>query len=98
MSQLAIYPGSFDPLTKGHLDIIRRAGRIFEAVIFAVSNNPAKKHAFSVDERIRMIEDAIRSLPNVDVDTFSGLLVDYLKSKKARIMIRGMLRIASSIM
>lgn len=90
MSRLAVYPGSFDPLTKGHLDIIQRAGRIFESVIVAVSNNPAKKHTFSVAERISMVEEAVRSLPNVAVDTFSGLLVDYLKSKKARIMIRGM--------
>ena len=89
MSRLAVYPGSFDPLTKGHLDIIQRASRMFDAVIVAVSNNPAKKHTFSVSERIEMVEHALRELPNVDVDTFSGLLVDYLKAKKSRIMIRG---------
>ena len=88
MSRLAVYPGSFDPLTKGHLDIIQRASRMFDAVIVAVSNNPAKKHTFSVSERIEMVEHALRELPNVDVDTFSGLLVDYLKAKKSRILIR----------
>src|SRR5262245_41401536 len=90
MSRLAVYPGSFDPLTKGHLDIIERACRIFDQVIVAVSNNPAKKHAFSVDERISMVESAVRPLPNADVDTFSGLLVDYMREKKARVLIRGM--------
>ena len=90
MSRLAVYPGSFDPLTKGHLDIIERACRIFDQVIVAVSNNPSKKHTFSVAERIAMVESAIRPLPNADVDTFSGLLVDYMREKKARVLIRGM--------
>ena len=96
MSRLAVYPGSFDPLTKGHLDIIQRASRIFEHVIVAVSNNPAKKHTFSVSERIEMVEASIRDLPNVDVDTFSGLLVDYMRQKKARVLIRG-LRVVSDM-
>jgi pantetheine-phosphate adenylyltransferase len=90
MSRVAVYPGSFDPLTKGHLDIVQRASKIFEHVIVAVSNNPAKKHTFSVSERIDMVEHAVRDLPNVDVDTFSGLLVDYMKLKKAHVLIRGM--------
>ena len=89
MSRLAVYPGSFDPLTKGHLDIIQRAARLFDSVIVAVSNNPTKKHAFSVSERIDMVADSIPNLPNVDVDTFSGLLVDYLRVKKSSILIRG---------
>ena len=89
MSRLAVYPGSFDPLTRGHLDIIQRAAKLFDAVIVAVSNNPAKKHAFSVADRIQMVEGAIRDLPNVDVDTFSGLLVNYLREKKSRVLIRG---------
>jgi pantetheine-phosphate adenylyltransferase len=96
MSQLAIYPGSFDPLTKGHLDIIQRATKLFTHVIVAVSNNPSKKAAFSVADRIQMVETAIRDLPNADVDTFSGLLVDYLRAKKARILIRG-LRVISDV-
>lgn len=96
MSRIAVYPGSFDPLTRGHLDIVQRASRIFEHVIVGVSNNSAKKHVFSVSERIEMVEEAIRGLPNVDVDTFSGLLVDYVKRKKARVLIRG-LRVVSDM-
>ena len=90
MTRIAVYPGSFDPVTRGHMDIVERAARIFDHVIVAVSNNAAKKHLFSVSERIEMMEEGVRSLPNVDVDTFTGLLVDYLKKKKARVMIRGM--------
>jgi len=90
MRQTAVYPGSFDPLTRGHLDIIQRACRNFERVIVAVANNPGKKHTFSVAERIQMVEASIREIPNAEVDTFSGLLVDYLKSRKARILIRGL--------
>jgi pantetheine-phosphate adenylyltransferase len=96
MTRLAVYPGSFDPLTKGHLDIIHRAARIFDSVIVAVSNNPAKKHTFSVSERIDMVESSTRDVPNVDVDTFSGLLVDYMKLKKAHVLIRG-LRVVSDM-
>jgi pantetheine-phosphate adenylyltransferase len=96
MPRVAVYPGSFDPLTKGHLDIVHRASRIFDAVIVAVSNNPSKKHTFSVSERIDMVESSTRDLPNVDVDTFSGLLVDYMKLKKAHVLIRG-LRVVSDM-
>lgn len=92
----AVYPGSFDPLTKGHLDIIHRACRVFDHVIVAVSNNAAKKHTFSTAERIAMVEHALRDVPNADVDTFSGLLVDYLRAKKSRILIRG-LRVVSDM-
>lgn len=94
--RLAVYPGSFDPLTKGHLDIIQRACRIFDAVIVAVSNNPSKKHTFSVDERIAMVKGSLKGLTNAKVDTYSGLLVDYLKVKKAGILIRG-LRVVSDM-
>ena len=89
MARVAVYPGSFDPLTRGHLDIIQRACRLFDHVIVAVLNNSAKKSTFSVAERIAMIEAAVRDVPNADVDTFSGLLVDYLRLKKARVLIRG---------
>ena len=94
--RLAVYPGSFDPLTKGHLDIIQRACRIFDAVIVAVSNNPSKKHTFSVSERIGMVKGSLKGLTNAKVDTYSGLLVDYLKVKKAGILIRG-LRVVSDM-
>jgi pantetheine-phosphate adenylyltransferase len=96
MARIAVYPGSFDPLTRGHLDIIHRAAKIFDHVVVAVSNNAAKKHVFSVSERLEMVEDAIRSLPNVDADTFTGLLVDYIKAKKAHVLIRG-LRVVSDM-
>lgn len=96
MTRIAVYPGSFDPLTRGHLDIIQRAAKIFDHVIVGVSNNSSKKHVFSVSERIEMVEESIRGLPNVDVDTYSGLLVDYLKSRKARVLIRG-LRVVSDM-
>ncbi len=96
MTRLAVYPGSFDPLTRGHLDIIQRACRLFDHVTVAVTNNAAKKHTFSVAERIAMVEASIGELPNTDVDTISGLLVDYLRQKKARVLIRG-LRVVSDM-
>ena len=96
MSRIAVYPGSFDPLTRGHLDIIQRASRLFDHVIVAVSNNSAKKPVFSVSERIEMVENCIRDLPNADCDTFTGLLVDYLRKKKAKVLIRG-LRVVSDM-
>jgi pantetheine-phosphate adenylyltransferase len=96
MSRIAVYPGSFDPLTRGHLDIIQRASKIFDYVIVAVSNNASKRSTFSVSERIEMVEESIRNLPNVDCDTISGLLVDYMKHKKARVLIRG-LRVVSDM-
>lgn len=96
MTRIAVYPGSFDPLTKGHLDIIQRAAKFFDHVIVAVSNNASKRHLFSVSERIEMVEDAIRPLPNVAADTFTGLLVEYLRKKKAKVLIRG-LRVVSDM-
>ena len=90
MLQTAVYPGTFDPLTRGHLDIIQRACRTFGRVIVVVANNSAKAPTFSVAERIRMIKASITHLPNAEVDTFSGLLVDFLKSKQSRILIRGL--------
>ncbi|MDE2144200.1 MAG: pantetheine-phosphate adenylyltransferase, partial [Elusimicrobia bacterium] len=96
MTRIAVYPGSFDPLTRGHLDIVQRAAKIFDHVIVAVSNNSSKKNVFSASERIEMVEEAIRGLPNVDVDAISGLLVDYMRRKKARVLIRG-LRVVSDM-
>jgi pantetheine-phosphate adenylyltransferase len=90
MSRIAVYPGSFDPVTVGHLDIIKRAARIFDHVIVAVSNNSAKGHTFSLKERLGMVRDSIRTIPNTQADSFTGLLVDYVKRKEARVLIRGM--------
>jgi len=89
MPKLAIYPGSFDPITNGHLDIIKRALKIFDKIIIAVGENPNKKYLFTVEERKEMIKDATKGL-NVEVDHFSGLLVDFAKKKKATAIIRGL--------
>ncbi len=89
MPRIAVYPGSFDPITNGHLDIIQRASRLFDRVIVAVASSSSKDSTFSVRERIRMIGDCIRAIPHAEVGTFKGLLVDYMRSEKARIIIRG---------
>ena len=77
----AIYPGSFDPVTVGHLDIIKRAAGICDKLIIAVGNNKAKNPLFSVDERVSMLEDVSSEFPNVEVESFNGLLVDFAQKK-----------------
>ena len=84
-----IYPGSFDPLTNGHLDLIERASKLFDEVIVAVLQNDAKHPMFSTEERMEMIEEAAGRLDNVSVDSFGRLLVDYAKEKDARLILRG---------
>ncbi len=91
-----MYPGSFDPPTLGHLDIVFRAAKIFERVIVAVADNPAKKHTFLAEERLGMVRQAIQKIPNVQAELFSGLLVDYLRENKIRVLIRG-LRVVSDM-
>ena len=86
----AIYPGSFDPITYGHLDIIRRASRMFDRVVVVVMNNSAKHSLFTVDERVKMIEQAVSQVKNVSVDVHDSLLTEYCKKKKIRIVIRGL--------
>ena len=86
----AIYPGFFDPITNGHLSIITRALEIFDKVIVSILNNPQKVPLFSIDERIYMIEHALKGTHNVDVDVFDGLLVDYVVQKKSNIILRGL--------
>ena len=88
--QIAVYPGSFDPITYGHLDIIERGLEIFEKIIIAVARNSEKKSLFSTAERIGHIEEAIGNNPRVTVDTFDGLLVDYVASKGAKVILRGL--------
>jgi len=90
MKKIAIYPGSFDPVTYGHIDLIKRGASIFDRLVVAVARNPQKKTFFSVEERRSMLEEATRDLPNVDVDDFKGLLVDYARKKKAKVIIRGL--------
>ncbi|MYL60861.1 pantetheine-phosphate adenylyltransferase, partial [Virgibacillus halodenitrificans] len=90
MTRLAICPGSFDPLTYGHLDIIQRGARIFDQIIVAVFNNQSKAPLFSVEERIKLIEECTIDLPNVIADSSDGLLMDYAKEKNAQAIIRGL--------
>ena len=86
---LAIYPGSFDPITNGHLDLISRAARLFDRLIVAILRNESKQPLFSVEERMEMLREVVRGYPNVEVDSFHGLLVDYAAAKGATVIIRG---------
>ncbi len=87
---LCIYPGSFDPITLGHVDIIKRAALLFPKVIVAVLRNPSKSGSFPVEERVALIKKACADLSNVQVDCFEGLLVDYMKEKHGTVVIRGL--------
>ncbi len=86
---IAIYPGSFDPLTNGHLDVISRAAGLADLLVVAVLNNTQKEPLFSVEERCEMLREATSKIANVEIDSFSGLLVDYAASRSARAIIRG---------
>ena len=87
---VVIYPGSFDPVTYGHLDIIDRCSKKFSKVIVSVLNNKSKKNLFSIEERVELLEKTLEKYDNVEVDTFSGLLVDYAREKGCTTMIRGL--------
>lgn len=84
-----VYPGSFDPVTVGHLDLIERASRLFDEVVVAVLHNPAKEGCFPVQKRIELLEKACAHLPNVRFDHFEGLLVDYMRASDAKVVLRG---------
>ena len=86
----AIYPGSFDPVTNGHVDIILRSSKIVDRLIVGVLNNSAKKSLFSVEERVSMLKELTKDLPNVEVTSFDGLLVDYMREIDASIIVRGL--------
>ena len=86
----AIYPGSFDPMTYGHLDIIKRAADIFDHLTVAVLNNNAKSPLFSVEERVNILKEATKDIPNVSVESFQGLLIDYAKEKDIHVSVRGL--------
>lgn len=86
----AIYPGSFDPMTLGHFDVIQRASKMFDRLIVSVLDNKAKNALFSVEERVSILKEAVKDLPNVEVDSFSGLLVDYARQKDIHISVRGL--------
>jgi len=88
--KIAIYPGTFDPITNGHIDIIERAAILFDKVIVAVATNTAKTPLFSVEKRLEMIQQSMKHLQNIEVDSFQGLLVNYVAKKKATAVIRGL--------
>ncbi len=90
MSRTAICPGSFDPITEGHLDIIKRASKLFDEVIVLVAINPDKKTSFTAEERVNMIEIATEEIGNVKADSYHGLLIDYAKDKKASAIVKGL--------
>lgn len=90
MSKIAICSGSFDPITLGHLDIIKRGAKIFDELIVVVLTNPAKNSLFTVEERMELIQKVTKDIPNVSVDSYDGLLVDYAKMKNANVILRGL--------
>ena len=90
LPRVAIYPGSFDPLTNGHVDIIERGARIFDSIIVAILANVEKKPLFSEKERVSIIRDVFKGKDNVQVETFEGLLVDYAQRKQATVLVRGL--------
>jgi pantetheine-phosphate adenylyltransferase len=89
-SRIAVYPGSFDPITNGHVDIIKRGMRIFDEIIILVAVNANKDSTFTVEERIQMIQECVGNMDSIMVDSHSGLLVDYLKKINSNIILRGM--------
>jgi pantetheine-phosphate adenylyltransferase len=86
----AIYPGSFDPLTNGHFDVVQRAAKLFDRIIVAVAKNEGKKPLFSLQERLALVKEATADMPNVESDAFEGLLVDYVVQKRAQAIVRGL--------
>jgi pantetheine-phosphate adenylyltransferase len=90
MPTLAVYPGSFDPLTNGHVDIIERGARLFDRIVVAMLVNAEKAPLFSMAERVEITREVFRQQPNVEVDTFEGLLVDYVERRQANVIVRGL--------
>ncbi len=88
-SVIAIYPGSFDPITNGHLDLIQRGSRLFDRLIVSILRNESKEPLFSVEERTEMLHEVVHVYPNVEVDSFDGLLVDYAAAHSAKVLLRG---------
>jgi pantetheine-phosphate adenylyltransferase len=88
--KLAVYPGTFDPVTYGHIDLIKRATKIFDKVVIAVAANRSKSPLFSVEERVVMLKDAVKGINNVVVENFDGLVVDYIRKTGSNVMIRGL--------
>ncbi len=88
--KIAVYPGSFDPITCGHLDVIKRAAKIVDVLIIGVLNNSSKKSLFTPEERVELIERVVKDIPNVKVESFSGLTVDFAKERNATVLVRGL--------
>ncbi|MFD0680199.1 MULTISPECIES: pantetheine-phosphate adenylyltransferase [unclassified Paenibacillus] len=88
--KIAVYPGSFDPVTNGHLDIIRRSAKVFDKLIVAVLNNTSKNPLFTVEERTELLRKVTSDLPNVEIDSFRDLLINYMKDKNAHLIVRGL--------
>jgi pantetheine-phosphate adenylyltransferase len=90
MERIAVYPGSFDPVTNGHLDIIQRGASIFDKVIVAVLENPQKNPLFSIQERVSMLHEVTEGIGNIEIDSFTGLLTHYMNTKKVKVIIKGL--------
>jgi pantetheine-phosphate adenylyltransferase len=90
MTRVAIYPGSFDPVTNGHLDIVKRGLKLFDKIIVTILYNPGKETLFSVEERLGMLRESMKSLSHIEIDRYDGLLVDYAAKRKANAILRGM--------
>lgn len=88
--KVAIYPGSFDPITKGHLDVLKRAADIFDKVIIVVSVNVNKKSFIPIEDKLMLIKESCKGIPNVEIDSFDGLTIEYAKKKNANVLIRGL--------
>lgn len=86
----AVYPGSFDPVTYGHLDVIKRASEMFDVLVVSVLNNKMKSPLFSVEERVKILKEATKDIPNVEVDSFTGLLINYAAQKQIHVAVRGL--------
>ena len=90
MNRRAVYPGTFDPITRGHEDLVLRAASLFDHVVLAIADSPSKRPFFSLEERVQMAKDALAGHPNIEIMGFSGLLMDFLRSQGARIILRGL--------
>jgi pantetheine-phosphate adenylyltransferase len=90
MKRIAVYPGSFDPVTNGHIDILERGLKLFDKIIVAILLNPGKQSLFTVEERVNMLKASLKKIKNIEIDTFDGLLVDYAARKKCQAILRGM--------
>ncbi len=90
MKRIAIYPGSFDPVTNGHMDIVRRGAALFDQIIVTILHNPKKQSLFTLEERMEMLRESMKDVPGITFDTFGGLLVDFAKQRGAHAILRGM--------